>query len=27
MHGQGTMTFPDGSVDKGQWENDKFLGN
>jgi hypothetical protein len=26
-HGQGTYTYADGRVEKGQWENDKFLGN
>jgi hypothetical protein len=26
-NGQGTLTNVDGSVEKGQWENDEFLGN
>ena len=25
-HGHGTMTYPDGSVESGQWEFYRFLG-
>ena len=26
MHGQGTYTMADGTVYKGLWENDNFIG-
>ena len=26
FHGHGTMTNPDGTVDSGQWKDDRFLG-
>ena len=25
-HGQGTYTYADGTVEKGLWENNKFIG-
>ena len=25
-HGHGTMTYPDGRVESGQWGNGRFLG-
>jgi hypothetical protein len=25
MHGQGTYTYPDGSVEKGTWRDGEFL--
>ena len=25
-HGQGTMTYADGTIEKGLWENGKFIG-
>jgi len=26
MHGQGTFTYADGRIEKGLWENNKYLG-
>ncbi len=26
MHGQGTYTYSDGTVEKGLWRNDEFIG-
>ena len=25
-NGKGKMTYPDGTVEEGEWENDKFIG-
>ena len=25
-HGQGTYTYADGTIEKGLWENDEFIG-
>ena len=27
IHGKGTATFVDGTIEEGLWENDEFLGN
>ncbi len=24
-HGKGTMTYPDGRIEKGDWKNDEFI--
>ena len=26
MHGQGTKTYKNGKIERGTWENDKFIG-
>jgi hypothetical protein len=25
LHGKGTMTYPDGRIEKGDWKNDEFI--